>query len=311
MKAEGVKTKLWWSYASLAKPRLLNSPITQSYSGRSYALPNIIVVPLNGMTTGTPCPLCGTRGWWLVVWSGWLRFLCWTVGVLLHGPIQWRAVTFIVYVIAPRLCHLPPHSDLPGPCLEEPGYAGWRPVVREKTSKRTAGYLASLVTESWSSLPRPKACVRAGDYVLTPVILARGSDAVYDCIPPPYSGGQQLLHLLHIACSACDVKKVPSGTRQIKAYWPGLKACEISRESHTLLYKGFESRGNACIAWHLKCNGLRQQGGYASDQNLNATTPTGVSDGSSRLKHWQTAPSRWHVKRGPKRPIMWPSGSKQ
>ena len=98
------------------------------------------------------------------------------------------------------------------------------------------------------------------------VIPTQGSGAVYDRVAPPHCGEPRPHQRLHIACSACGVRYVPSGTGKSQAWWPCLKACEISDVSHTPLYKGFESRGNACIAWHLKCSGLRQQGGYASNQ---------------------------------------------
>ena len=109
----------------------------------------------------------------------------------------------------------------------------------------------------------------------------------------------------------------------------------MKKRGYTSCKKRLESTCNACIAWHhqevhwltnvaaalwpvaairqgyasaqikrlvptgIACNAWRRKTMHWHNWNLNATTPTGVSDGSSRSKHRQTAPSRWHVKKGP------------
>jgi hypothetical protein len=152
--------------------------------------------------------------WVWVLCSFWL-LLC----ICLIGATQWRAVIYTVYVIVPHLCHLHLHRCLPGQCLEELGFASWNPAVREKVSRRTVGCLANLVAESWSSLLRPRACVRAGDGVITPMIPARGSR----------TRSYAPLHQVRCPTACIDYggRKVLQGTHRQTAGLPCQMACEI------------------------------------------------------------------------------------
>ena len=174
--------------------------------------------------------------------------------------------------------------------------------MREKTSRRKAGCLASLVAENWSSLPRPGTRVRAGDYVLTPMIPVQGSGAVCHRVAPLHCGEPRPLQRLHIACSACGVRMAPPGTSKLRACGPCLKACEINKESYTLSLKGFESRGNACIAWRLKRSGLRHRealpSSNAAEKRGPASTPDKGFEPSSNACiaciAWRPQETQWH-----------------
>ena len=174
---------------------------------------------------------------WVWFWRSFWLLLC----ICLLWATQWRAVIFTVYDIAPLLCRLHLHRCLPGLCLEELGFASWNPAVREKVSRRTVGCLANLVAESWSSLLRPRACVRAGDDVITPMIPARGS-RTKSCAP---------LHHVRcpIACIDYDGRKVLQGTHGQTAGLSCLKACEITE-------RGCASKLNTAHIVAAVCGGL-------------------------------------------------------
>ena len=110
---------------------------------------------------------------------------------------------------------------VPSCLLEDTCWCG-TPVVWEKVSKRTVGCLASLVTERWSSPPRPRDRVRASGLATTPMIPSRGWNLESRALllatgVAQASCGLEDLHALlpvclHIACIACDVIKAPVGT---------------------------------------------------------------------------------------------------
>ena len=136
------------------------------------------------------------------------------------------------------------------------------PVEWERTSRRTVGPTASLVTESLSSLPRLRGRVRTRCCALAPMIPPRGWEelkrAATVVVASQDRGDLRLRPLLQVcrsACIACTVIRVQSCTTHMK--WRKgcilFKTCE--KESCTFCEnKGFESTLNACLAciawWH-------------------------------------------------------------